>query len=149
MVSFVFSANQKPFVICTRVTSFALVLQVCTRVTEELHSFLSQSELSNFFVYIIRYLSSFHLRTQGYKMQTCGTNFNSVILIYSALWTSISFDEAVSREKRLNERWVKIHRYGSFEKGKHKWITHNVHGGVKIYWVQLTSSSSVLHLFKK
>ena len=35
-----FSANQKPFV-------------VCTRVTEELHSFLSQSELSNFFVYII------------------------------------------------------------------------------------------------
>ena len=33
-----FSANQKPFVICTR-------------VTEELHSFLSQSELSNFFVY--------------------------------------------------------------------------------------------------
>ena len=29
------------------------MLQVCTRVTEELHSFLSQSELSNFFVYII------------------------------------------------------------------------------------------------
>ena len=27
--------------------------QVCTRVTEELHSVLSQSELSNFFVYII------------------------------------------------------------------------------------------------
>ena len=53
MVSFVFSANQKPFIICTRVTSFALVLQVFTRVTEELHSFLSQSELRNFFVYII------------------------------------------------------------------------------------------------
>ena len=35
-----FSANQKAFVICTR-------------VTEELHSFLSQSELSNFFVHII------------------------------------------------------------------------------------------------
>ena len=48
-----FLANQKPFVICTRVTSFALVLQVFTRVTEELHSFLSQSELRNFFVYII------------------------------------------------------------------------------------------------
>ena len=30
------------------------MLQVCTRVTEELHSFLSQSELSNFFVYIIK-----------------------------------------------------------------------------------------------
>ena len=29
------------------------MLQVCTRVTEEVHSFLSQSELSNFFVYII------------------------------------------------------------------------------------------------
>ena len=53
-VSFVFSANQKAFVICTSVTSFALVLQVCTRLTEELHSFLSQSELSNFFVYIIK-----------------------------------------------------------------------------------------------
>ena len=49
-----FSANQKPFVICTRVTSFALVLQVCTRVTEELHSFLGQSELSNLFVHIIK-----------------------------------------------------------------------------------------------
>ena len=47
------SANQKALVICSRVTRFALVLQVCTRVTEELHSFLSQSELSNFFVYII------------------------------------------------------------------------------------------------
>ena len=52
-----FSANQKPFVICTCVTSFALVLQVCTRVTEELHSFLSQSELSNFSVYIINAVS--------------------------------------------------------------------------------------------
>ena len=49
-----FSANQKPFVICTRVTSFTLVLQVCTRVTEELHAFLSRSELSIFFVYIIK-----------------------------------------------------------------------------------------------
>ena len=39
---------------CTRVTSFALVLQDCTRVTEELHSFLSQSELINFFVYIVK-----------------------------------------------------------------------------------------------
>ena len=39
-----FSANQKAFVICTR-------------VTEELHSFLSQSELSNFFVYIINAVS--------------------------------------------------------------------------------------------
>ena len=48
-----FSANQKPFVICTRVTSFALVLPVCTHVTGELHSFPSQSGLSNFFVYII------------------------------------------------------------------------------------------------
>ena len=48
-----FSANQKPFVICTRVTSFALVLQVCTRVTGELHAFLNQPELSDFFVYII------------------------------------------------------------------------------------------------
>ena len=52
-VSFVFSADQKTLLICTRVTSFALVLLVSTRVTEELHSFLSQSELSNFFVHII------------------------------------------------------------------------------------------------
>ena len=42
VVSFVFSANQKLFVICTR-------------VTEELYSFLSQSELGNFFVYIISF----------------------------------------------------------------------------------------------
>ena len=42
VVSFVFSANQKLFVICT-----------C--VTEELYSFLSQSELGNFFVYIISF----------------------------------------------------------------------------------------------
>ena len=34
--------------LCTRVTPD------CTRVTEELHSFLNQSELSNFFVYIIK-----------------------------------------------------------------------------------------------
>ena len=53
-----FSAKQKPLVIWTRVTSFALVLQICTRVTEELHSFLSQSELSNFFVYIIKQIKS-------------------------------------------------------------------------------------------
>ena len=53
-----FSANQKPFVVCTCVISFALVLQVRSRVTEELHAFLSQSELSNFFVYIINVLIS-------------------------------------------------------------------------------------------
>ena len=47
-------ANQKAFVICTRVTSLHSCYTFCTRVTEELHSFLSQSELSNFFVYIIR-----------------------------------------------------------------------------------------------
>ena len=52
VVSFVFSANQKPFVICTR-------------VTEELHSFLSQSELSNFFVYIILSLTAVHSKRSG------------------------------------------------------------------------------------
>ena len=65
VVSFVFSANQKPFVICTRVTSFALVLQVCTRVTEELYPFLSQSELSNFLVYIILSLTAGHSKRSG------------------------------------------------------------------------------------
>ena len=49
-----FLANQKAFVICTRVTSLHSCYTFCTRVTEELHSFFSQSELSNFFVYIIR-----------------------------------------------------------------------------------------------
>ena len=58
MVSFVFSANQKPFVLCTRVTNFALVLQICTRVTEELRFFLSQSELNNSFVYINYYITN-------------------------------------------------------------------------------------------
>ena len=33
------------------------IFAICTRVTEELHSFLSQSELSNFFVYIINAVS--------------------------------------------------------------------------------------------
>ena len=42
VVSFVFSANRKLFVICTR-------------VTEELYSFLSQSELGNFSMYIISF----------------------------------------------------------------------------------------------
>ena len=64
-----FPANQKPFVICTRVTSFALVLQDCTRVTEELHSFLSQSELSNFFVYIINALIFELLSIRKYKTE--------------------------------------------------------------------------------
>ena len=49
-------ANQKAFVICTRVTSLHSCYTFCTRVTEELHSFLSQSELSNFFVYIISHV---------------------------------------------------------------------------------------------
>ena len=40
-------------------------------------------------------LSGFCLRTQGYKMQTCVTNFNSVILIKGAKWTSLSLDEVV------------------------------------------------------
>ena len=53
LVPFVFSANQEAFVICTRVTSLHSYYTFCTGVTEELHSFLSQSELSNFFVYII------------------------------------------------------------------------------------------------
>ena len=48
---FVFLASQKAFVICTR-------------VTEELHSFLSQSELSNFFVYIIKIKIDRDLLTQ-------------------------------------------------------------------------------------
>ena len=52
VVSFVFSANQKPFVICTR-------------VTEELHSFLSQSELINFFPYIMLSLTAVHSKRSG------------------------------------------------------------------------------------
>ena len=62
-----FSANQKQFVICTRVTSFVLVLQFCTHVKEELHSFLGQSdgELSNFFVYIILSLTAVHSKRSG------------------------------------------------------------------------------------
>ena len=51
-----FSANQKPFVICTSVTSLHWRYIVCTRVTKELHSFFSQPESSNFSVYIIRYI---------------------------------------------------------------------------------------------
>ena len=56
-----FSANQKPFVICIR-------------VTEELHSFLSQSELSNFFVYIIRVLYQLLFKL------TCSKYFITLVL---------------------------------------------------------------------
>ena len=56
-----FSANQKPFVICT-----------C--VTEELHSFLSQSELSNVFVYIIRVLYRLLIKL------TCSKYFITLVL---------------------------------------------------------------------
>ena len=38
---------------CKDWSALCYSVQVCTRVTEELYSFLSQSELSNFFVYII------------------------------------------------------------------------------------------------
>ena len=41
----------------------------CTRVTEELHSFLSQSELSNFFVYIINALIFELLSIRKYKTE--------------------------------------------------------------------------------
>ena len=79
VVSFVFSANQKPLIICARVTSFALVLQVCTRVTEDQHSFPSQSELSNFFVYIIILLIIYtkKLNEQGYKFSMITTQISS------------------------------------------------------------------------
>ena len=64
VVSFVFSANQKAFVICTRVTSLQSCYTFCTHVTEELHSFLSQSELNNFFVYIIIIVIEFIFRNK-------------------------------------------------------------------------------------
>ena len=49
-------ANHNPefrCVICTGITLFALVLHVFAVVLHILHSFLSQSESSNFFVYIV------------------------------------------------------------------------------------------------
>ena len=91
LVSFVFSANQKAFVICTRVTSLHSCYTFCTRVTEELHSFLSQSELSNFFVYIINRLTSvlsIASVSKALSMAACENSgslrflFTSVFLIY-------------------------------------------------------------------
>ena len=87
MVSFVFSANQKPFVICTRVTSFALVLQVCTRVTDELHSFLSQSELRNFFVYIITKSIQINQRIRN---ETLTSTLKYISLVVLNLWHQVS-----------------------------------------------------------
>ena len=79
VVSFVFSANHKPFVICPRVTSLHSCYTFCTRVTEELLSFLSQSELSNFFVYIIILLIIYtkKLNEQGYKFSMITTEISS------------------------------------------------------------------------
>ena len=48
-------------------------VQVCTRVTEELHSFLSQSELSNFFVYIITMII------------WNNNNYNNIMVIHDAI----------------------------------------------------------------
>ena len=85
-----FSANQKPFVLCTRVTNFALVLQICTLVTEELHSFLSQSELSNSFGYINYYITNIGQVTSLIKIKTdsviCTRLFEQVghLLVFSS-----------------------------------------------------------------
>ena len=68
-----FLANQKAFVICTRVTSLHSCYTFCTRVTEELHSFLSQSELSNFFVYIIIWCLTLLVITETYSLMTFAT----------------------------------------------------------------------------
>ena len=81
-----FSANQKAFVICTRVTSLHSCYTFCTRVTEELHSFLSQSELSNFFVYIIIELI-FHAELMMYDAtlltELCRIGFEFMLTLIS------------------------------------------------------------------
>ena len=59
------------------------MLQVCTRVTEELHSFLSQAELSNFFVYII----SYETWEITYQSQLCVNKYVSQAL-YQMLQTT-------------------------------------------------------------
>ena len=58
------------------------MLQVCTHVTEKLHSFLSQSELSNFFVYIIRVLYQLLFKL------TCSKYFITLVL-NSASFTNL------------------------------------------------------------
>ena len=92
MVSFVFSANQKPFVICTRVTSFALMLQVCTRVREELHSFLNQSELSIFSCILLTGISPLALTKSIYYYCCwcccCYTALYSIKAVYTKKTTT-------------------------------------------------------------
>ena len=76
-------SNQKPFVICTR-------------VTEELHSFLSQSELNNFFVYIIRV-----------EIQ----KFDIINSIDRAEWPCHRFCSKISRpsETSISFNWALLH----------------------------------------
>ena len=72
------------------------MLQVCTRVTEELHSFLSQSELSNFFVYIIRV-----------EIQ----KFDIINSIDRAEWPCHRFCSKISRpsETSISFNWALLH----------------------------------------
>ena len=78
-----FSANQKAFVICTRVTSLHSCYTFCTRVTEELHSLLSQSELSNFFVYIISYCNRIFISIPSIPLYTL------VLWLYTLLFSKV------------------------------------------------------------
>ena len=57
---------------CIRVTSFALVLKI-----KEPHSFLSQSELSNFFVYIIMGFNNIHEKTTQFWLAEKGVQLFS------------------------------------------------------------------------
>ena len=75
-----------------------------SRVTEELHSFVSQSELSNFFVYIISTKSSSLLR-QKYAE------------VFEALETARGPKNSESHEDRLAQILVDIQK-GNVESGE-------------------------------
>ena len=93
-----FSANQKPFVICTR-------------VTEELHSFLSQSELSNFFVYIIM---GFNLYTRKNYSVLIGCERSAALQrpLLKHPCDDLFFSTSVANEtENLNMIWFKLNQW--------------------------------------
>ena len=99
------------------------------------------------------YLSGFRLgilrlRTQRHKMQTCHKfqfahfNLRSTANFHFAWWSSLE-------RKKIEWEMGKDTRNMEHSKRANTCITHNARGGAKIYWIQLTSTSSVLHLFEK
>ena len=109
---------------CKDWSALCYCVQVCTRVTEELHSFLSQSELSNFFVYIITMII------------WNNNNYNNIMVIHDAITLMLQlmitiYLHLMSWLKPKQQEWTtckcsSIHlSYHRSSKGPGSFTTHN------------------------